>query len=315
MAATSRVGSIKKHFRRLKDPRVVGRTRHRLSDIIVLAICGVIGNCDDWPDIALFAEKRKAWFGRFLDLPNGVPAHDTFERVFAALDPRALERCCVAWLREVAGLVGVRPHRHRRQDAVRVGRLDAGAAAPGQRLGHAGPGVARAGGRGRQVERDHGHPGIAGVIGPEGGAGDHRRDRLPEGDRQEDRGRRRRLRAGRQGQPGAAAGGHPADGDAGPGRRVAQAGGADAHDAGGGPRPARGAVVCRGHGPGRHPGPGGVAAAEDGRHVLPAPHGRRPDQHRGDATSSAAGGWRRTDTPGRCGAIGGSRTTCTGNWT
>ncbi len=106
MAATSRAGSIKKHFRRLKDPRVVGRTRHRLSDIIVLAICGVIANCDDWPDIALFAETRKAWFGRFLDLTNGVPAHDTFERVFAALDPRALERCCVAWLREAAGLVG-----------------------------------------------------------------------------------------------------------------------------------------------------------------------------------------------------------------
>ena len=106
MAASSRVGSIRKHFRSLKDPRVAGRTRHRLGDIIVLAICGVIANCDDWPDIALFAETRKAWFGRFLTLPNGVPAHDTFERVFAALDPRALERCCVAWLREVAGLVG-----------------------------------------------------------------------------------------------------------------------------------------------------------------------------------------------------------------
>jgi predicted transposase YbfD/YdcC len=107
MAATTRVGSINKHFRRLKDPRVVGRTRHPLKDIIVLAICGVIANCDDWPDIALFGQKREDWFRRFLALPHGVPAHDTFERVFAALDPRALERCCVAWLREVAGLVGV----------------------------------------------------------------------------------------------------------------------------------------------------------------------------------------------------------------
>jgi len=107
MAATTRVGSIRKHFRSLKDPRVVGRTRHRLFDIIALAICGVIANCDDWPDIALFAEKRKDWFGRFLGLENGVPAHGTFERVFAALDPRALERCCLTWLREVAGLVGL----------------------------------------------------------------------------------------------------------------------------------------------------------------------------------------------------------------
>src|SRR5262245_13760525 len=107
MAATTPVGALRKHFRPLKDPRVVGRSRHLLFDVIVLAICGVIGNGDDWPDIALFAQKRQAWFRRFLRLAGGVPSHDTFERVFAALDPRAFERCCLAWLREVAGLVGV----------------------------------------------------------------------------------------------------------------------------------------------------------------------------------------------------------------
>jgi predicted transposase YbfD/YdcC len=107
MAATTRIGSIKKHFRPLKGPRVVGRSRHLLLDLIVLAVCGVIANCDDWPDIALFARKREAWFRRFLRLPCGVPSHDTFERVFAALDPRAFERCCLAWLRDVAGLLGV----------------------------------------------------------------------------------------------------------------------------------------------------------------------------------------------------------------
>jgi predicted transposase YbfD/YdcC len=107
MAAATRPGSIRKHFRALKDPRVVGRTQHRLTDLIVLAICGVIANCDDWPDVELFARKREAWFRRFLALPGGVPSHDTFERVFAALDPRAFERCCMAWLRDVAQLVGV----------------------------------------------------------------------------------------------------------------------------------------------------------------------------------------------------------------
>jgi predicted transposase YbfD/YdcC len=107
MAATTHVGSIKKHFRKLRDPRVVGRTRHLLIDIIVLAICGVIGNCDDWSDIVLFAQQREGWFRRFLKLPGGIPCHDTFERVFAALDPRALECCCLAWLRDVAHLVGL----------------------------------------------------------------------------------------------------------------------------------------------------------------------------------------------------------------
>jgi predicted transposase YbfD/YdcC len=107
MAASTTVGSIKRFFRPLRDPRVVGRSRHLLVDIIVLAICGVIANCDDWKDIALFARQRLAWFKRFLALPNGVPSHDTFERLFAQLDPRAFQRCCLNWLRTAADLVGV----------------------------------------------------------------------------------------------------------------------------------------------------------------------------------------------------------------
>src|SRR5947209_18636826 len=99
MAATTSVGSIKKHFRSLKDPRVVGRSQHLLVDIIVLAICGVIANCDNWADIVLFGQQRLGWFKRFLKLPGGVPSHDTFKRVFGKLDPRAFERCCLTWLR------------------------------------------------------------------------------------------------------------------------------------------------------------------------------------------------------------------------
>ncbi len=109
MAATPtpRAGSIKRHFRKLRDPRVVGRSRHLLVDIVVMAICGVIADCDDWADIAQFARKREGWFKRFLRLPEGVPCHDTFERVFAALDPRAFQRCCLAWLHDVADLLGI----------------------------------------------------------------------------------------------------------------------------------------------------------------------------------------------------------------
>jgi predicted transposase YbfD/YdcC len=107
MAATTSLGSVKKYFRRLKDPRVVGRSQHLLVDIIVLAICGVIADCDDWAEIVLFAQKRLTWFQRFLKLPNGVPSHDTFERVFSKLEPRALQCCCLAWLRAVADALGM----------------------------------------------------------------------------------------------------------------------------------------------------------------------------------------------------------------
>src|SRR5262245_28582573 len=106
MAVTTRVGSITKHFRPLKDPRVVGRTQHRLIDLVALATCGVIANRDDRPGVELFARRREALFRRLLALPGGAPSHDTFERVFPALDPSAFERRCAAWLRDVAQLAG-----------------------------------------------------------------------------------------------------------------------------------------------------------------------------------------------------------------
>jgi predicted transposase YbfD/YdcC len=109
MAALSHVGSIQKYFTSLKDPRVRKRTDHRLLDIIVIALCGVIANCDGWTDILDFANNHIAWFKRFLQLPNGIPSHDTFERVFAAIDPAVFNRCCLAWLHDVSGLVGLGP--------------------------------------------------------------------------------------------------------------------------------------------------------------------------------------------------------------
>jgi len=77
--------SLVHHFGSLKDPRVTGRTRHKLVDILVIAICGVICGADDWSSIADFGKAKETWFRGFPELPNGIPSHDTFGRT---------SRCC-----------------------------------------------------------------------------------------------------------------------------------------------------------------------------------------------------------------------------
>jgi len=89
---------IKKHFRGLKDPRRRHCRRHRLLDIVVIAICAVTGGADNWEEIAAFGRRHESWFRRYLSLPNGIPAHDTFARVFSRLDPQVFQRCLRDWL-------------------------------------------------------------------------------------------------------------------------------------------------------------------------------------------------------------------------
>ena len=76
-----------KSFRSLKDPRINRCQRHRLLDIVTIALCAVLGAADTCKEIALFARRRRDWFGRFLTLPNGIPAHHTFRRVFGGKYP------------------------------------------------------------------------------------------------------------------------------------------------------------------------------------------------------------------------------------
>ncbi len=100
--------TLKRHFRTLRDPRLRRRLRHELLDIVTIAICGVIGNANTWPDIVTFGISHYDWFERFLPLTNGIPSHDTFERVFDLLDPEAFGRCFLAWTRALFENLGLK---------------------------------------------------------------------------------------------------------------------------------------------------------------------------------------------------------------
>jgi DDE_Tnp_1-associated len=95
------VMSIAEHFGRLTDPRMEERVEHRLLDIIVIAICGVICGADSWVEIEEFGKAKQDWLKGFLDLPNGIPSHDTFGRVFACLSAFQFQACFMSWIEAV----------------------------------------------------------------------------------------------------------------------------------------------------------------------------------------------------------------------
>jgi len=97
--------SLVAHFRRLPDPRVRRTRRHALVDILVITLCAVICGADDWVAVAQFGHAKRKWFRGFLTLRHGVPSHDTFGRVFAALDPEAFKAAFLAWVQTVAQLL------------------------------------------------------------------------------------------------------------------------------------------------------------------------------------------------------------------
>ncbi len=85
-------------FAELDDPRMDRTKDHSLADILAIAICATICGVDDWTKMEFFGQCKEKWFRTFLDLPNGIPSHDTFRRVFMMLDPDAFERCFMAWV-------------------------------------------------------------------------------------------------------------------------------------------------------------------------------------------------------------------------
>lgn len=100
--------SITKQFAVLKDPRLSRRRLHNLLDIVVISICGIIAGGDTWEHIELFGKKHHDWLKRFLRLPNGIPSHDTIQRVFDRLDPLAFQRCFTQWTQALCQKMGLK---------------------------------------------------------------------------------------------------------------------------------------------------------------------------------------------------------------
>jgi predicted transposase YbfD/YdcC len=92
-------------FAQVEDPRVERTKRHRLRDIIILAICGVICGAEGWVEIEEFGKAKEAWFTDLLGLPNGIPSHDTFGRVFAHIDPKQFEASFFEWVQGISKTV------------------------------------------------------------------------------------------------------------------------------------------------------------------------------------------------------------------
>jgi len=93
-------------FENLTDPRVERTRRHKLFDLVVVALCATLAGSDSWADIERFGKERLAWLRTFLPLVNGIPSHDTFGRVFSQLDPAGLVACIQQWLNDVGREIG-----------------------------------------------------------------------------------------------------------------------------------------------------------------------------------------------------------------
>jgi predicted transposase YbfD/YdcC len=93
-----------KYFAGVRDPRVERNREHLLEEILLIAIAAVLSGAESWNDIADYGETKREWLKTFLSLPSGIPSHDTFNRVFAALDPEEMEKGFVAWVSSIARL-------------------------------------------------------------------------------------------------------------------------------------------------------------------------------------------------------------------
>jgi predicted transposase YbfD/YdcC len=96
--------SIADHFGEMEDPRVEWSIRHKLIDIITIAICAVICGADTWVDIEIYGQSKYEWLKQFLELTNGIPSHDTFARVFTRIDPEQFQQKFLSWVKSISNV-------------------------------------------------------------------------------------------------------------------------------------------------------------------------------------------------------------------
>ena len=96
--------SVLAHFASIQEKRQECKIRHNLMEIIFIVLVCTIAGCDDWQDIELFAKEREEWFRKHIELPHGIPSHDTIERVFRWIEPKQFEKCFICWTNEFKSL-------------------------------------------------------------------------------------------------------------------------------------------------------------------------------------------------------------------
>jgi predicted transposase YbfD/YdcC len=96
--------SLLHYFSTLEDSRVAGRCRHNLIDIIVITICAYLSEMNTWEDIEFYGNSKIEWLSNFLELPNGIPSHDTFSRVFSLIDGKEFEKVFFDWAKSIKEL-------------------------------------------------------------------------------------------------------------------------------------------------------------------------------------------------------------------
>jgi hypothetical protein len=95
--------SFFEHFANLEDPRIERSKEHLLKDIIAIAILAIISGADGWVAIEAYGNAKYEWLKSFLELPNGIPSHDTFSRVFARIEPQQFQEGFLSWVNAIVG--------------------------------------------------------------------------------------------------------------------------------------------------------------------------------------------------------------------